>query len=425
MNFILKGNVCYSANARKLKIQQHGYLVCEGGVSRGVFAQLPEQYSAFPLRDCGDAMIIPGLCDLHLHGPQYTYRGLGMDLELLDWLKTHTFPEEARYIELDYAQRAYTAFLDDMRRSATTRANIFATIHTPGTLLLMEMLEASGLVTNVGKVNSDRNAPDYLREASAQASVEGTRAWLEAVRGKFKRTSPILTPRFVPTCTGELMGMLGEMQREYSLPVQSHLSENRGEIAWVRELHPEAESYGHVYDSYGLFGGDGVPTVMAHCVWSQGAEEALMRERGVYIAHCPQSNTNIASGIAPVRRFLDGGQQIGLGTDVAGGCHTSILRAMSDAIGVSKLRWRLVDDGDAPLTSAEAFYLGTLGGGSFFGKVGSFEPGYEFDAVVFDDSELATARPLSVQDRLERMIYLSSERMIRAKYVRGREVDLS
>ncbi|MCL2856465.1 MAG: amidohydrolase family protein [Oscillospiraceae bacterium] len=422
MNLILKGSICYSKSLRELATLEGGYIVCEGGVSRGVFREVPEKYSTFSVADYGESVIIPGLVDLHLHAPQYSYRGLGMDLELLDWLSTHTFPEESRYAELDYADKAYSAFVDNLKRGSTTRAGVFATIHAPATLLLMEKLEHSGLVTLVGKVNMDRNSPDFLREASAQSAYEATRAWIEQSLGKFRNTAPIISPRFVPTCTGELMRGLGELQKEFGLPVQSHLSENRGEIAWVKELHPRAEFYGEVYDSYGLFGGDGVPTIMAHCVWSHGAEEALLRENGVYIAHCPQSNTNLASGIAPIRRFLEGGQRVGLGTDVAGGCHTSIFRAMTDAIQCSKLRWRLVEQNDAPLTVPEAFYLGTIGGGSFFGKVGSFEDGYEFDAVVIDDSPLAATNPLPLEDRLARIIYLSNDSQIRAKYVRGKKV---
>jgi len=215
---------------------------------------------------------------------------------------------------------------------------------------------------------------------------------------------------------------LGSLQREFRLPVQSHLSENRGEVAWVRELAPDAASYGEAYGRFGLFGGEGVPTIMAHCVLSAGAEEELLLKNGVYLAHCPQSNVNLSSGIAPVRRFLDRGMRIGLGSDVAGGTGTSILRAMADAIQVSKLRWRLVDQNDAPLTVPEVFYLATLGGGSFFGKVGSFAAGYEFDAVVIDDAVPGFAPDLPPESRLERAIYLSSEVKILDKYVRGRQI---
>jgi guanine deaminase len=170
---------------------------------------------------------------------------------------------------------------------------------------------------------------------------------------------------------------------------------------------------------------------MAHCVWSSDEELELMRSRGVYIAHCPQSNTNLSSGIAPMRRFLDLGIPTGLGSDVAGGVHASIFRAMTDAIGVSKLRQCLCAKDNAPLTLEEAFYLGTIGGGSFFGKAGlpgtagaagSFEPGYEFDALVIDDAGIAAPFSLSVRDRIERAVYLSDDRNIIAKYARGKSL---
>ena len=139
-------------------------------------------------------------------------------------------------------------------------------------------------------------------------------------------------------------------------------------------------------------------------------------------AHCPESNTDIASGIAPVRRYLDMGLHVGLGTDVAGGFSLSMFRAMADAIQVSKLRWRLMDQTQAPVTLEEAFYMATIGGGSFFGKVGSFEKGYEFDAMILDDSNIRHPQEISTRDRLERLVYLSDDRNLVGKYVQGRKV---
>ena len=396
-------------------------MVCEDGRSAGVYKELPQIYAGFPLTDYGDRMIVPGLTDLHIHGPQYPFRGLGMDLELLDWLNTRTFPEEARYSDREYARNAYRIFAEDMKRGGTTRACIFGTLHREATVELMDLMEATGLKTMVGKVNMDRNCPDFLVEESAEASLRETRLWLEEIKGRYSNTQPILTPRFIPTCTDELMEKLKGLQKQYGLPVQSHLSENMGEIAWVKELCPWSECYGDVYDHFGLFGGD-VKTIMAHCVWSGEEETERLRERGVYVAHCPQSNTNLSSGIAPVRRYLDQELKVGLGTDVAGGSSASVFRAMADAIQVSKLRWRLQDESLKPLTVTEAFYLGTKGGGSFFGKVGSFEVDYEFDALVLNDSGLRHPQPLNLQERLERFIYLADERHIEAKYVAGKKV---
>ena len=416
-NFVLKGNICYSQDAQTLVTVEQGYLVCLEGRSAGVYRELPQEYAAFPLKDYGDRMIVPGLVDLHIHAPQYSFRGLGMDLELLEWLNTRTFPEEAKYRDAEYAKKAYSIFADNMKRSATTRACIFATLHREATEVLMDLMEESGLKTMIGKVNMDRNCPDFLIEDSAEASAKETVRWLEEISG----TEPILTPRFIPTCSDGLMERLKEIQVRYGLAMQSHLSENRGEIAWVKELCPWAGFYGDAYDHFGLFGKD-VRTIMAHCVWPPEEEVHRMRENGVFVAHCPQSNTNLSSGIAPVRTYLDEGIHVGLGTDVAGGVGESIFRAMADAIQMSKMRWRLVDEEQKPLTVEEAFYLGTKGGGAFFGKVGSFETGYELDAVVLNDESLRHPQPLDVKDRLERFIYISDERHIDAKYVAGRQV---
>lgn len=421
--FVLKGNLCYSTGQKKLRVVEHGYLVCEDGISAGVYEELPAHYMGCPVTDYGDKLIIPGLVDLHLHAPQYAFRGLGMDMELLEWLNTHTFPEEAKYRDLEYARDAYNIFVDDLKHGATTRACVFATVHLPATEYLMDRLESSGLKTMVGKVNMDRNTPDYLVEESAEKSAADTIQWLERTQGKYVRTKPILTPRFIPSVSDELMRQLREIRQAYGLPVQSHLSENQAEVEWVKELCPWSQCYGDAYDRFGLFGGaeDG-RTIMAHCVYSGDEERRLMKKRGVYVAHCPQSNTNLASGIAPVRKYLEEEIHVGLGSDVAGGFTESVFRAMADAVLVSKLYWRLVDEAMKPLTVEEAFYLGTRGGGSFFGNVGSFERGYELDAVILDDSKLRHPQHLEIKKRLERVIYLSDDRHIVGKYVAGRKI---
>lgn len=420
-NFILKGNVCYSEDAHTLRTVEQGYLVCRDGKSAGVFREIPAQFADYPLEDCGDMLIVPGLVDLHIHAPQFAFRGLGMDLELLDWLNTNTFPEESKYADLEYAEKAYRIFAESMKKSATTRACVFATIHRQATELLMDLMEETGVKALIGKVNMDRNSPDYLREADAKASEQETVRWLEETFSKYENVKPILTPRFIPSCTDDLMERLGGLQKKYEVPVQSHLSENQGEIAWVKELCPDSKFYGDAYDQFGLFGGNG-KTVMAHCVSSSEEEIALIKERGVYIAHCPQSNTNLSSGVAPVRTYLDRGMNVGLGSDVAGGSGESIFRAMADAIQVSKLRWRMMDGSLKPITVEEAFYMGTLGGGSFFGKIGSFLEGYDFDALILDDSSLLHPQPLTLRERLERFIYLSDDRHLKGKFAEGKRI---
>ena len=420
-NFVLKGNICYSEDAKNLKLVEAGWLVCKEGLCAGVFETLPEEYASYPVTDCGDQIITPGLVDLHVHAPQYAFRGLGMDLELLDWLNTNTFPEESKYRDLEYAKSAYGIFADAMKNSATTRACIFATIHNQATELLMDLMEETGLKTMIGKVNMDRNSPEYLCEESAEQSVADTVKWLEDTAGKYENVRPILTPRFIPSCTDDLMRKLKEIQKKYDLPVQSHLSENQGEIAWVQELCPKSEFYGDAYDQFGLFGRDS-KTVMAHCVHSDENEIRRMKENGVFIAHCPESNTNLSSGVAPIRQYLKEGMHVGLGSDVAAGSTENMFVAMRYAVQASKLRWRLKDEKLTQLTMPEVFYMATKGGGEFFGKVGSFEAGYEMDAVVLDDKRLIHPQEMNVEQRLERMIYLADEREVYAKYVAGEKV---
>lgn len=419
-NYVLKGNICFSQSSSKMNMIENGYVVCKDGKSAGVYETLPEEYREFEVYDFEDKIIIPGLVDLHVHAPQYAFRGLAMDLELIDWLNTYTFVEEAKYQDAEYADCAYEMFVEDLRNSATTRACIFGTIHTDATLLLMDKLEKSGVKSYVGKVNMDRNSPEYLCEESAAKAAEDTEKWILASQ-KYENVKPILTPRFTPSCSDELFEKLSVLQKKYHLPMQSHLSENIGEIAWVKELCPETKFYGQSYDRYDMFGKE-CPTIMAHCVHSGEEEMELMRKQNVFVAHCPESNANLSSGVAPVKKYLEKGMKIGLGSDIAAGSTLSIFKAMAMAVQCSKLRWRLQDQEVAPLTLEEVFYLATKGGGEFFGKVGSFEDGYAFDAVVLDDSSIKTPLQLNVKERLERLVYLSEDKNIIAKFVDGKKI---
>ena len=420
-SFILKGDICFSKNKDEIKNIHDGYVVCVDGISQGAYEKLPEEYKDLELIDYSGKLILPGLVDLHVHAPQFSYRGLGMDLELIDWLNTYTFPQEAKYQDVNYAKNMYQRFVDDVKKGPNTRSVVFATLHVESTIELMDIFEKSKMVSYIGKVNMDRNGSENLQEESANQSAKYTIRWIESIQDRYERTFPIITPRFTPSCSDDLMRQLRIIRKKYNLKVQSHLSENQGEIKWVSELCPYTQFYGQAYSKFNMFGGD-CPTVMAHCVWSCEEEQELMKKQGVFIAHCPNSNTNLSSGIAPVRKYINDNQNIGLGSDVAGGTHTSIFKAMADAISVSKLRWRLVDQNYAPITVAEAFYLGTIGGGKFFGKVGSFESGYEFDAIVVDDSRYTVQNQWDDLQRLEKTIYLSYDFDVIHKYVQGRKL---
>lgn len=424
---ILKGDICYTPSKNKLLTYKDSYLVCMNGITKGVFDSIPLKYSDLPLRDHSGMLIIPGLVDLHIHAPQFQFRGTGMDYELTDWLNLSAFPCEEKYSDTDYAEKAYDIFAQQMKHSATTHAVIFSTVHRKSTERLMDIMENSGIVSYVGKVNMDRNAPDALLDKGIDETVR----WLDDTVGKYKRTFPIITPRFAPSCTPEMMDKLAVLRRKYGLAVQSHLSENPNEVKWVSEICPEGDFYGDVYQKHGLFGIDGesgekYKTVMAHCVYSTEQEAALMKQNGVFIAHCPASNANLRSGIAPMRKYLDMGIKAGLGSDVAGGHSESILRAVCDTVQMSKLYNRLCDQSAAPVTFTEAFYLATKGGGEFFSEVnnnvpaGTFELGGRFSAVVLDDMTVPAPEKLSLPDRLERAAYLSADiHDIRAKYADG------
>ena len=507
-SFLIRGDFIFSDREGKLKELPDSVLLVKDGIVCGGFSadELPDDFEKlkngevhFPETDsvfsAGDAgqqidteqgmtdlrglayynfrgrLIIPGFTDLHLHAPQYAFRGMRMDHELLEWLNYSAFPEEARFRSADYARKAYRLFADDLKRGASTRAVIFATLHTDATLELMRLLEDTGLVTMVGKVNMDRNCPPYLTEKNAEESLRETVRWLnacglnlkeedyacgpaggepvsKAAAGKrssgqagdgkqpFSRTFAILTPRFIPACTDELSRGLGRIAKDTGLPVQSHLDENRGEVSWVKELVPESESYTDAYDRMGLLGGpDSFRSVMAHCVWCSDEEIRILKDRDVFLAHCPTSNSNLGSGIAPVTKYIDRRMKLGIGTDIGAGHAVSMIETVRQAVQVSKLYRQYIDENARPLTMAEAFWLGTMGGASFFcppawmnrgkkaSESGSFLPGYTFDALVLDESQLRTwMENLTLTERLERFLYLADDRDIAHKFAAGRRI---
>lgn len=417
MEYLVHGDLCFSTAPRHIETMEASYLHVKDGKCISCYKELPEALSSLEIKDYSGNLIIPGMVDLHLHAPQYAYRGTKMDLPLLDWLNSNTFPEEAKYEDMNYAKAAYKNFVEDLKESPTTRAVIFATLHKEATLCLMDLLEKSGLETMVGKVNMDRNSPDYLTEHSAEEALENTRNWLQAIPKDYRHCHPILTPRFTPTCSDALMEGLGKIKKEKGIPLQSHLSENTAEIAWVKELCPGTKNYGESYDRYGLL----QHSVMAHCVHTREDELELLKERECYICHCPQSNTNLQSGVAPVKHFLEKGAKLGLGTDVAGGANLSMFRAITDAIHVSKLRSCLLLE-DAAITVEEAFFMASLSGGGFFGKVGSFLTGYEADFLVYERKR-ESIREESLLERLEMLLYTENELFrMKAKFVSGRQI---
>ena len=424
MKKIYKAHILFTKEQSRFEVLENGYVAvdAEGRVLDVApnLASLNVECPDAEVIDFGDRLLIPAMNDLHVHAPQYRNQGIAMDLELLPWLQNYTFPEEMKYADVAYAERMYRRFVHDLWRFGTMRACVFATIHTESTRLLMRLFQEAGMGALVGKVAMNRNCPEELSE-SVEAMVQGYESLIAAARSPLPSlVRPIITPRFIPSCTPEMLRACGQLAAKYQLPVQSHLSENKDEIALVAELEPESTCYGDAYDRYGLFGQ--TPTVMAHCVWTDGEELELMKRRGVMVAHCPTSNLNIASGLAPVRMFLEEGIPVGLGSDISGGHDLNIFRMMVYAIQVSKMYYQQNHDRKF-LTLSEVFWIATKSAGSFFGRVGSFEPGYEFDALVINDSDL-NHDDYSLLERLERYIYLGDDRQIEHRFCRGKEITV-
>ena len=415
---ILKGTIVSASRPGEPDITEKGCLVAEDGIITGVFAELPEQYAAAPVEDYGDALILQSFADLHLHAPQYPMLGTGMDLPLLDWLNTYTFPTEAKFADTGYAREIYRALAQELIRGGTTRVAMFSSLHTDATLVLMEELERAGVTGFVGKVNMDRNALPGVLEESTEQSVSETLRWLERC-ADFKYVKPILTPRFTPSCTDEVMAFLGKLAAERGIPVQSHLSENDREIEWVRALHPDCAQYWETYAKFGLWNDR---TLMAHCVWSDERERKAMLDAGVTVVHCPDSNQNICSGVAPVRKMLREGLKVTLGSDIAGGDQLNMFDVTAAAIRASKAR-RMMDGWETDfLTVPEAWYLATSAGAEFFGEKPGFAAGNPLHAIVLDDSALPQPHPLTAAERLERCVYRRQPDAVRAVYSAGRKV---
>ena len=432
MKKVYKAHILFTKEKDRFEIFENGYIAVENGIVVGVansLDELKDQCSKFNVLDAevvdfGDKLLIPAMNDMHVHAPQVHNQGVAMDLELLPWLQNYTFPEESKYADTAYAECMYRRFIHTQWLFGTMRSVAFGTVHTESTRVLMKLYQEAGMGALVGKVAMNRNCPEALCE-DVEAAVEGNEKLIAEFNAPSPNTNhptplvrPIITPRFVPSCTPELLKACGELAKKYQLPVQSHLSENTSEIAWVAELEPESKSYGDAYNRYGLFGQ--TPTIMAHCVWTAGSELELMKKNGVMVAHCPTSNFNLSSGMAPVRNLLDAGIRIGLGSDISGGHDLNMFRMLVYAIQVSKMQYQQNHD-KAFLTLPEIFWIATKSAGSFFGKVGSFEPGYEFDALVIDDAVLYPAE-YSLQHRLERFIYVGDDRQIVHRFCRGQEI---
>ncbi|CAM4543266.1 unnamed protein product [Leuciscus chuanchicus] len=325
--------------------------------------------------------LMPGMVDTHIHASQYSYSGTALDLPLLEWLNTYTFPVEAKYKDLDFANDVYTKVVRRTLKNGTTTACYFATIHTDASLLLGELADKFGQRALVGKVCMDCNSavPQY-KESQSECKVETDRFIKELLKKKYPNVKPVVTPRFAPSCSASLLSELGEIANNNKLHIQSHISESKGEVELVKTLFPGCKSYTDVYLKHNLLTDR---TVMAHGCHLTDEELEIFHETGSAISHCPNSNISICSGMLNVRNVLKHKVKLGLGTDVAGGYSPSMLDAIRRTLDTSKTL-TIQDPQHQTLTFEEVFRLATLGGCealSMDEQTGNFVVGKDFDAL--------------------------------------------
>lgn len=368
-----------------------------------------------------ETLLVPGLIDTHLHGPQLEMIG-SYGGDLLHWLETYTFPTEALFADQEHAARVASLLFPLLIRHGTTTALVFSSIHEEATRQLFRAARDSGIRAVIGKTLMDRNAPAALLE-SVEENVAATERLLEEWHGAAEgRLGYAITPRFAPTSSAALLEAAGDLGSRYpDAWIHTHISENEGELALVRELYPEASSYADVYDRAGLLR---ERTVLAHGVHLSGDELEILATRGAGIAHCPNSNLFLGSGLFPMERVEKAGVSVGLGSDIGAGTSPSLLGAMADTYKVQQILGR-------SLTPFQLFRLATLGGAETLGlqgRIGSLEAGKEADMVLIrlDGTPLIRARTRraeTIEDLLAAAIFLGDDRLIGSVWVSGVRVD--
>ena len=411
------GDIVYTPSADALAVYENSYIAVDSGKVDGIYPVIPEKYKHAECIDYGHQMIIPAFSDLHVHGAQYVQRGIGMDCLLSDWLNNYTFPQESRFKDMDYAKQCYDAFVDDMLRHGTFHANVFATIHREATEYLFNRMEDKGMYAFVGKVNMDCHSPEFLIETT-EASLRETEIYL-ANHTESKKVKPILAPRFAPTCSEKLMRGLGKLAAKYHCGVHTHLVESIWEAQEALKLFPGYGSDAEIYERAGLM--DHGPSIFAHVIFPTEEDKRIMKKHGSFSVHCPDATTNIIAGIMPLSSMHNEGLKIALGSDIAGGHGIAVYKQIARAVQLSKLKEFYEPDQGRTITLTQAFYHATKEAGSIFGKVGSFEKGYQFNALVIDTMEDSWV-PLTAEERLERFCYIGDDRNIRARFIDGKEI---
>ncbi len=380
--------------------------------------------------------VLPGMVDLHVHAPQWPQLGEALDLPLEQWLQKFTFPLEARYADTAFAARIYESLVANLLANGTTTAMYFATLHLEATKALADICLRRSQRALIGRVAMDNpdQCPDFYRDPSAEVAERETREFISYVQGLPGGRGlihPVITPRFIPSCTDELLVRLGRVAQETGCHVQTHCSESDWQHQYVLQRCGRTDTA--ALDSFGLLSRR---TVLAHGNFVDDADAAVICERGAGIAHCPLSNVYFSDAVFPLRRMLDAGVHVGLGTDIAGGASASLLENARQAVISSRMLEAGVDPWqdrarrrrpDSRIDAVTAFWLATTGGGVALDlPVGVFAPGYQFDACVLDaaapHSNLQIAGDDSPETVLQKIIYAAARANISQVWVANRQV---
>ena len=389
----------------------HGRIVAVGDAD-----DMRNRHAMATVTDYGKALISAGFIDAHVHYPQ-TAIIASWGKRLIDWLNTYTFPEEMRLADPAYAQTIANRYLDLALAHGTTSMCSYATVHPTSVDAFFTAAQTRGLRAYTGKTCMDRNAPDGLRD-TAQSAYDDSKALLNKWHG-VDRLSYVITPRFSPTSTPEQLAALGALWREYpDCLMQTHLSEQPDEIAWVRNLFPQSRDYLDTYEAQGLLRAG---AVYGHAIHLTQRERDRLAEAGASLVHCPTSNTFIGSGLFDMS--LAHRLRVGLATDTGGGSSFSMLRTMAAAYEVAQLR------GQA-LHPAQLWWLATVGSARALhaeAQIGNIAPGMEADLVVIDMAstaaiEQATRRADDIWQALFPTIMMGDDRAVRAVWVGGSPV---
>ncbi len=359
-----------------VRIDSAGALRIEGGkiAEIGPAAALRAAHPALPVTDMGDALLLPGFVDAHAHYPQ-TAMIASWGKRLIDWLNSYTFPEELRFADPAYAARIAARYFDLTLAHGTTTICAYSTVHPESVTAFFTEAQARGLRALTGKTCMDRNAPEGLTD-TAQSAYDDSKRLLETWHG-VDRLSYVITPRFSPTSTRAQLSALGALYAEHpDCLMQTHISEQTDEIAWVAELFPEARDYLDTYETAGLLGPTGL---FGHAIHLTPRETDRLAETGAAVVHCPTSNTFIGSGLFDMAGLAPR-LPVGLATDTGGGSSFSMLRTMAAAYEIAQLRGTALHPAQllwlATAGSAEALHLGD--------RIGRLAPGMEADLIALD-----------------------------------------